>query len=131
MAGFKIAVATPDGEHLSAHFGETPWYEVFTVEEGQIVARERRAKPHHSHGQHEHHTPGEGCGGGQFFGPIRDCRVLIVGGMGRPAYARAQEAGLEVFPAGGTVEEAVRAYLAGTLQADMRRIHRGGGGHRH
>ncbi len=136
MATLKIAVATPDGEHLSPHFGETPWYEVFTVEEGQIVARERRAKPHHSH-DHEHghddhhHAPGMGRGGQHFFESIRDCQVLIVGGMGRPAYEWARTLGLEVIPARGTVEEVVRAYLAGTLQADMRRVHRAVGGHHH
>jgi len=135
MDTLKIAVATPDGERLSPHFGETPWYEVFTVENGQIVARERRAKPHNPEHDHE---PGayaaqhrHGRGGMNFFVPIRDCQVLIVGGMGDRAYEWAQSMGLEVIPTKGKVEDAVRAYLEGTIQADPRRIHRSTGRHHH
>jgi len=130
MNTLKIAVATPDGERLSAHFGETPWYEVFTVENGQIVGRERRAKPHHA--EHDHSSDGHHCGQGKkFFVPISDCQVLIVGGMGDRAHEWAQSMGLEVIPTKGKVEDAVRAYLEGTIQADPRRIHRSTEHHHH
>ena len=129
METFKIAVATPDGQRLSPHFGETPWYEVFTVVDGKIAARERRAKPHNPTHHHGAHEPGQGRGGPHFFDPIRDCRVLIVGGMGERAYQWARNAGLEVVATKGKVDEAVQAYLDGTLQHEPRRIHRSVGGH--
>ena len=132
MNTLKIAVATPDGERLSAHFGETPWYEVFTVENGQIVARERRAKPYHAEHDHAsgaHHHCGQG--GKKFFDPISDCQVLIVGGMGDRAHEWASSMGLEVIPTKGKVEDVVRAYLEGALQSDPRRIHRSTDHHHH
>ncbi len=135
MSTMKIAVATPDGERLSAHFGETPWYEVFTVENGKIIARERRAKPFNPEHDHEPGAYAEqhrrGRGGMNFFTPIQDCQVLIVGGMGERAYQWARSVGLEVLPTKGTVEEAVRAYLEGTLKTNPRRIHRSVGGRHH
>jgi len=134
MTTLRIAVATPDGERLSAHFGETPWYEVFSVEDGRIVARERRAKPHNVNHAHEpgayaeQHRRG---GGMNFFAPIRDCQVLIVGGMGQRAYEWARSVGLDVVPTKGKVAEVVRAYLNGTLQVEPRRIHRSLRGRHH
>ncbi len=133
----KIAVATPDGEKLSPHFGETPWYEVFTVENGQIVARERRHKPHHEDEGDEEHAPGEHAhlhrpgGPMDFFAPISDCNVLIAGGMGDRAYEWARQAGLEVYLTRGTVESALQAYLAGELKHDPRRVHASVGAHGH
>ncbi len=128
MATLKIAVATTDGERLTAHFGETPWYEVFTIENGKIAARERRAKPYHDDHDHEPGThAGEhhhGIGGRNFFEPIQDCQILIAGGMGERAYEWAKNMGLKVYLTKGKVEEVVQAYLDGTLQHDPRRVHR-------
>lgn len=149
----KIAAVTEDGQKLSSHFGMAPSYIVYSVEEGQVVARETRAKPHnsqhghagggHDHAEHAAHIPtepldlhpaqpmgpGQGPGHhgghqhGRMFAPITDCQVLLCGGMGTPAYAKAQAAGLEVVLTGGSLEQAVEAYLAGTLASDMRRVH--------
>ena len=40
----KIAIATEDGVHVSAHFGRAPYFQVLTIDSGQIVAREKRDK---------------------------------------------------------------------------------------
>ena len=127
----KIAVVTQeDGERISSHFGMAPWVRVYQVEEGVVVADELRAKPHHSSQQQQHHHHhhahnghhGHGLGA-QMIAALQDCQVLICGGMGQPAYQRAQEAGLEVVLAGGSASAAVQAYLRGELQSDSRRIH--------
>jgi predicted Fe-Mo cluster-binding NifX family protein len=57
------------------------------------------------------------------FAPIRDCQVLLAGGMGEPAYQKALAAGLQVILTGGTIQNALQAWLKGELQTDLRRIH--------
>ena len=122
----KIAVVTQDHKKISAHFGMAPIYQVFSVENGQILEEETRQKPHHE--QHPDHRDGHqhehGPGHHQnMFAPISDCQILICGGMGDPAYAKAQANGLEVVLAGGEIQATVQAYLQGELESDMRRVH--------
>ncbi len=118
---YKIAAVTQDGLYLSSHFGMAPLYRVFTIEDGRIVAEEQRPKPHH--GQHPQHHHGSEQPHADMFAPIRDCRVLLCGGMGSPAYQKALEAGLEVVLTGGEIASAVQAYLQGRIDHDPRRIH--------
>ena len=118
---YKIAAVTEDGKRISSHFGMAPEYRVFTVEDGQIMAEESLAKPHHS--QHPDGSHGHAHGHEDMFAPIGDCRVLICGGMGTPAYEKAQAAGLEVVLTGGDTQAAVKSYLAGELTSDSRRVH--------
>ena len=110
----KIAAVTEDNVNLSSHFGMAPYYRVLSVEDGKILAEEGRDKPHH--GQHpdhqlnledEHHSHGHA----DMLAPIKDCQVLLCGGMGEPAYRNAKGAGLEVVLTGGEIDMAVKAYL--------------------
>lgn len=120
---YKIAAVTEDGHTLSSHFGMAPAYRVFTIANAQILAEEERLKPHH--GQHPHeHDHASNHGHDDMFAPVADCRVLLCGGMGQPAFQKAQQAGLEVILTGGEIHAAVQAYLAGKAQSDPRRIHR-------
>jgi predicted Fe-Mo cluster-binding NifX family protein len=58
------------------------------------------------------------------FSVIADCQVLVAGGMGEPAYQRAQAYGLEVYLTGEwKIEAALAAYQAGLLKSDLRRVH--------
>jgi predicted Fe-Mo cluster-binding NifX family protein len=119
----KIAVVSDNGRKISSHFGMAPAYRVYTIDTGRVIAEEDRAKPHLTHhpdhnGRHEGHGLHE-----DMFAPIGDCQVLICGGMGTPAYQKAQAAGLEVMLAGGEMRSAVDAYLLGQLSSDLRRIH--------
>ncbi|HJW89918.1 MAG TPA: hypothetical protein VJ436_04680 [Anaerolineales bacterium] len=45
----KIAAVTEDGRSLSSHFGMAPYYQVFTIAGGEIVAEALVEKPHHIH----------------------------------------------------------------------------------
>lgn len=124
----KIAVATDDGERVSNHFGRAPYYRVLTVADGQILTDERLEKPHHGSGEaQQHHERSHG----DMFAPIRECQLLICGGMGQPAYQKAQAAGLDVFLVGGSILEAVHSYLNGEAVSDMRRIHQHHHNHQH
>ncbi len=122
----KIAVVTQDNQAVSAHFGMAPFYRVFAIENGQMIGEETRQKPHHEqhpdHGSARQHKHGADQHD-DMFAPIADCQVLICGGMGAPAYAKAQAAGLAVTLAGGEIRAAVQAYLAGELASDLRRVH--------
>lgn len=120
----KIAAATEDGQRVSSHFGMAPLYKVFSVEDDRVLGEEQREKPHHSHHPGEHH---DGHHHGQLhedmFAPISDCQVLLVGGMGQPAFEKARQAGLQVVLTGGSIEDVLQAYLRGDINSDMRRIH--------
>jgi len=123
----KIAVVTQDQHKVSAHFGMAPYYQVFSVEDGKITAEETRQKPHHErHPDHNSDHLGHDHGVGHhqnMFAPIADCQVLICGGMGSPAFAKAQAAGLEVILTGGEILASVQAYLDGKIVSDPRRVH--------
>jgi len=137
MSTLRIAIPTEDGVHISEHFGQAPRYVVYTVEDGRIVGREERPKAHHEHHDHEHghghhhhhhhHDHHNGEEPGQHFqamiANIRDCQVVILGGIGEPGYQRLLAAGYEVYLTGGRIEDAVQAYLAGRLPSDPSRVH--------
>ena len=128
--GVKIAFATEDGARLSNHFGHAPYYQVFTIENGEVVAVEQRPKAHHGSGEHGHDGHHHGGFAAAMFTSIQDCQVLIAGSMGSPAYDAARAAGLEVVLTIGDIEGALQAYLAGTLKHNPRRVH-APGLHRH
>jgi predicted Fe-Mo cluster-binding NifX family protein len=120
----KLAFPTQDGETIFSHFGQARFFKVLEVKDGVVVNAELREKevhlhhedePHHEHGGHHSHA---------MFDLLKDCEVLIAGGMGTPAFNRAQEQGLEVILTGErSIEKALQAYLQGTLHSDLRRVH--------
>lgn len=144
----KIAVVTEDQRKISGHFGRAPMYMVYTVEDGQIVNKEAVAKPAHHHGSHGHGTiqqidmPGEhdhehehghdhGHTGPEadakhagMLAPIADCDVLIARGMGRGAWMSLEAAGVEpVITNIHDIEEAVQAYIDGTITNHVEKLH--------
>ena len=51
----KVAFVSDDGVVLNRHFGQARHYLVVTLEDGQIVGREMRARTGHGHhGDHDH-----------------------------------------------------------------------------
>ncbi len=121
----KIAIATEDGSHVSAHFGRAPFFEVLTLENGQIVARERRAKAFHqgSH-QHEHHEAGRDTHASGMVAVVQDCAAIIAGGMGQPAFTAIEAGGLKaILTDERDIERAAQAYAQGTLVNHTERLH--------
>ena len=123
----KIADVTKDEQKVSAHFGMAPLYCVYTTEDGKIAATETRQKPHHKqHPDHHNHSHEQSQGRDHhddMFAPITDCQVLICGGMGGPAHAKAKAAGLEIVLTSGPIESVVQAYLKGEINNDPTRVH--------
>jgi predicted Fe-Mo cluster-binding NifX family protein len=131
----RIAVVTEDGEKVSQHFGRAPYYMVFGIENGVIVARDRRSKQGGQGfcGEHENnHEPGfrHGYGAGtemrhsmMALGTM-DCQVVIAGGMGWGAYEKMKDLGVNpIITDVVMVEDAVRQYIAGTLRNIEQRVH--------
>lgn len=143
----KIAAITNDGLNLSQHFGRAPYFMVLTVEDGEIVDREQRDKyghgqiqlegEHHSNGQGHHgeghHNNAQGRHGygtkaktrhEQMATSITDCQVLLCGGMGWGAYETMKEKGITpIVTEIGNIDEAVRAYLDGTIVDRTEMLH--------
>lgn len=101
----KIAVTYENG-NVFQHFGHTRQFKLYEVENGAI--------------QSERILEGDGAGHGALAGQLMQAGVdeLICGGMGEGARVALAQLGITVH-AGvqGSADEAVRALLAGTLQA--------------
>lgn len=139
----KIAAITDDGKTISAHFGRARHYLVYTVEDGEIAARELRDKSghhdfagHEHDGEHEHdhhgrsdprgHGFGHGSGRrhAQMISAIKDCDVLLARGMGQGAYLSLEEANIKPITTEiKAIEDAVQAYLAGEIVDRPERRH--------
>ena len=101
----KIAVTYENG-NVFQHFGRTRQFKLYEVENGAIRS--------------ERILEGDGAGHGALAGQLGQAGVdaLICGGMGEGARVSLAHMGVTVY-AGvqGSADEAVRALLAGTLQA--------------
>jgi predicted Fe-Mo cluster-binding NifX family protein len=135
----KVAVVTDDGSTISQHFGRAGYYEVLTVEDGNVTGRERREKP--AHGPHHHHrnegmihlhegrdvaVAGAGAGDthGAMVAPVQDCQVLISRWMGHGAYNSLRGAGIQtIITDVRDIGEAVGQYLRGELVNHPERLH--------
>jgi len=129
----KIAAVTEDGVTISQHFGRAPYYVVLTIEDGQVVGREQREKVTHGRGTGEHVHIEEQAHGfdaasqdihGRMAAPIVGCQVLLVRGMGMGAFRSLTQAGIEaIITEIAAVDQAVTAYLDGTLTNHIERLH--------
>jgi predicted Fe-Mo cluster-binding NifX family protein len=134
----KIAAVTEDNVTISQHFGRAPFYVVITVENGKIVARERREKLGHgqfaseSHAEGPHGADPRGHGfdpaaqsrHGKMLAAIADCDILLARGMGAGAYQSMQQAGIRpILTDVENVDEAALAAAAGTLTDHSERLH--------
>jgi len=130
----KIAVITDNSETISSHFGRAQYYDVFTIKDDQIIAKETRPKAGHSHFAKEHlvHQQEQGHGTDPasqhrhniMIEPIRDCDIVIAGGMGLGAYQGLTANGIRpIVTDKSDIKEALNSYLAGTLADHPERLH--------
>lgn len=113
----KIAIASDNQRDISAHFGRTLGFVIYTVENKKIVTREYRPNNFtghatHSEGHHNmHHTHNS------IIEALRDCEVVISNGMGRRLYEDLISANIRpVITTETNVENALTLYLEGKLQ---------------
>ena len=101
----KVAV-TCEGNEVFQHFGRTPEFCVYTVEDGRVAGIEKMQ------------APAEGHGALVGFLKEHDVNALICGGIGGGAVNRLREAGIAIYAgASGDVDQQVNSYLSGQLQA--------------
>jgi len=126
----KLAVVTVDQQTVGQHFGRSPYYVIFTIENGEITAQEIRERrtghfaqnQSHSHDHNHDHSQGHGTGPehdakhDEMAREIGDCQVLIAGGMGRGAYDRFFSNGINVIMTDvREIKQAVELYIKGDL----------------
>lgn len=120
----RIAIASEDGTRIAGHFGRTPYFAVVTVEDGAVVSQELRENTFTAHARGGHgpdHKPGYGMGHGPashagILEGLGDCQAVICRGMGFRLREDLNTAGIESYVTDCmTVQEAVNAYLNGTL----------------
>ena len=133
----KIAAVSEDGVTISQHFGRAPFYVVVNVEDGKIVRREKRDKMGHNQFSGETHEEAHGADPrGHGFDPaaqnrharmvtaIADCEILLARGMGAGAYESMKQANIRpVVTDVENIDDAVQAYLAGSLKDHVERLH--------
>jgi len=133
----KIAAVSEDGVTISQHFGRAPFYVVVTVEDGKIVSSEKRDKMGHNQFGVETHEEAHGEDPrGHGFDPaaqnrharmaaaIADCEVLLARGMGAGAYESMKQTNIRsVITDIANIDEAVQAYLAGSLKDHVEKLH--------
>lgn len=111
----KIAVAS-EKEMVAEHFGHCENFNIFDIENDQIVKKESIPNPGHRPGFLPNFLNDMGI------------HVIISGGMGGGAINIFNEKGIEVIMGiKGNAEEAVKSYLKGTLQSTDSVCH----GHQH
>ena len=99
----KIA-ATYDNGEIFQHFGRTPAFKVYEVNDGAVTSSEV--------------VPTNGTGHGALAGMLAElgAEVIICGGIGGGAQAALEAAGIRLFAgASGDPDKAVEMLLAGTL----------------
>ena len=134
----KIAAVSEDGTTISQHFGRAPFYVVITIENGKIVAQEKRDKLGHANfanEPHAHEAHGADAKGHGFdaasqskhqrmASAITDCEVLLARGMGAGAYESLRSANIRPMITDiPNIDEAARAYLDGSLVDHTERLH--------
>lgn len=135
MTYMKIAFVTDDHQTISAHFGRAQFYEVFTIEAGQVTARASFSKDNHhvvklgeDHAAHKHGA-GDGHHGHQhdhnaMIAPISDCEALLTRGMGMGVHNSLKAHGIKpIITDIREIEAAVAAYLAGTITDHPEKLH--------
>ncbi len=115
----KAAVTYENGE-VFQHFGRTPQFKVFEIENGEVVRSEVID------------TNGTGHGALAGFLAAAGVNVLICGGIGGGAIAAMESMGIDLYAgASGDADEVIRAYIAGQLPkvGDATCDHNGHGDH--
>jgi len=122
----RIAVPSNDGVSIAGHFGRSDRFVIFDTDKGRIERTEIRANTHtpSSHGECDgsQHGAGEHSHShADILTLLQDCRVVLCRGMGWRAAESLKGRGIEPIVVGGAVsaQEAVEAYLGGTLSASQ------------
>ena len=102
--GTMRVATTYDNGNIFMHFGRSEQFKIYDIQDGKVL--------------NERVVGTGGTGHGALAGLLANGGVdtLICGGIGAGARLALEEAGIRLYPgAAGSADEAVRAFLAGTL----------------
>ncbi len=135
----KIAVVTDDGTTVSPHFGRARYYMVLTVDEQRVLGRDMLDRGDTVLPPDEEHQARQGLAGDidchgtgtaaaawhlRMVQPIADCQVLLTRGMSWSARECLLSAGIRpILTDLQSLDEAVQAYLDGSILDHVERIH--------
>ncbi len=99
----KVAITCENGE-VFQHFGRTPQFKVYEIEDGKVV------------GSEVIDTNGTGHGALAGFLQNLNAEVLICGGIGGGAVAALSSMGVKLYAgASGNTDDVINTFIAGTL----------------
>ena len=114
----KVAVASDDSIHISAHFGRALGFEVFNIEENEIISQERRENIGRSNGECG------SCDHNTMIDNIKDCDVVICYGMGKRIYDDLTEYNIQAFVTDEkTVNAAIKKFINKELTNRLDKLH--------
>jgi len=127
----KVAVISDDTRTVSAHFGRAEYFLVYEIQDDTVKGKEMRPKPSHQHSSTitqlqngTDKTPKETSFHDSMLASVRDCEVVIAGGMGYGMYSTMTQAGIKVFITDIVLADAaVKEYVAGNLVNHLERLH--------
>jgi predicted Fe-Mo cluster-binding NifX family protein len=100
----KKVVIAKNGNQVSAHFGHCEGFEIFHINDGNVVER------------HFIESPGHRPGFLPVFLNEKGANVIIAGGMGETAQMLFAENGIEVVVgAQGDIDDVISKYMGGNL----------------
>lgn len=104
----KIAVGTNDQKTINPkHFGESRYYIIYEILNGEITSKTIRPNPHQPEGPQHGKTK-------DIFNLLEDCQLIMGKAMGRKAMDILAAQNLDVIVSHiDEIQEAVEAYLAG------------------
>ena len=113
MSFTRLAIATADGVHVCDHLARSTAWVVFEIHNSQILCRTLRTRTSAACGNHA-----------TFVDMLSGCNAVICGGIGEGAAVSLSTAGIKPLVAAQplTIEDAVHAWIAGTLVTTGERV---------
>jgi len=112
----KIAIASDDGQTISAHFGRTRGFVVCEVEGKEIKKQDYRENTFTGHARGLEGADPSVDRHGPILNALKDCQVVISHGMGRRIYDDLKQANIDVYVTEQTgVEKAIELFLKSEL----------------
>lgn len=112
----KIAIGTDDLKTIrSGHFGESRYYKIFEINDGQIASTEIRENPeiNNEHGGEHQHGKAK-----QIMQILSDCNVFIARSMGMHSIPKLVKKGVHpIITKEDDIEQTITKFLNGDIQS--------------
>ncbi len=113
----KVAVASDDGQVISAHFGRSLGFVIAEIENKEIITKQYRKNTFTGHARG---LAGEDCNIDRhqpILEALKDCQIVISHGMGRRIYDDLRNEAIDVYITDEVdVDAALNAFIKGELK---------------